>query len=153
MISLYILLQFALHKVELYGNIEDDEEGSDESSGDDDNTTSDESIVNSKGKSIDRTSSDLSDGDEGNDDTDNDEEEQGEGEEEEDVEDESFIEIDTEEVFEHIAKGKSYATFEGTYIQFSTVRCRIFFVDCTVHVVCCNVLYWYEGHAGGPHFN
>jgi hypothetical protein len=114
----------------LYGNIED-EEGSDESSGEDD-TTSDEGVVNSEGKSIDRASNDLSDGDEGNDDTDNEEEEQGEEEEEED---ESFIEIDTEEVFEHIAKGKSYATFEGTYALFNHRTMWYFFNG--LHCTCC----------------
>lgn len=144
----------------MYGNIEDVEEGSDESSGEDD-TTSDVGVVNSKGKSIDRADTDLSDGDGSNDDSDNEEEEQGEEEEDDEEEDESFIEIDTEEVFEHIAKGKSYATFEGTCIQFITVQFAIFLLDCTVHVVCrsklyctwCNVLYCQEGHTGGLHLN
>ena len=139
----------------MYGNIEDEEEGSDESSGED-NTTSDEGVVKSKGKSIDRINSDLNDGDESNDDSDNEEGEQGEEEEEDEEdeeEDESYIEIDTEEVFEHIAKGKSYATFEGTLIQFTTVQCGIFFLNCTAHVVRCNILYCHEGHGGGPHLN
>ena len=109
----------------MYGNIEDEEEGSDESSVED-TTTSDEGVVNSKGKALDRANTDLSDGDEGNDDSDNEEEEQGEEDDEE--EDESFIEIDTEEVFEHIAKGKSYATFEGKYALFYFCVVWYFFI-------------------------
>jgi hypothetical protein len=131
----------------LYGNIEDEEEGSDESNGDD-NTTSDEGVVNSKGKSIDRENGDLSGGDESNDDSDNEEVEQGEEEEEE--EDESFIEIDTEEVFEHIAKGKSYATFEGTCAIFKYRTMWYFFAG--LYCTCC-MLYSHEGHGEGPHFD
>lgn len=77
--------------------------------------------VKSKGRIIGGGNSDE---DEKNDDSDLGEEEQGEqGEDEDDdnneddsdEDDESFIEIDTEEVFELLAKGKSYATYEGTY--------------------------------------
>jgi DNA mismatch repair ATPase MutL len=126
----------------LYGNIEDEEEDSDESSGDDNTTSGEgEGVVNSEGKAGDRANSDLSDGDEGNGDSDNEGEEQGDEEEEEEEEDESFIEIDTEEVFEHIAKGKSYATFEGTYALFNHRTTWYFLLVCTVHIVCCNILY------------
>ena len=91
---------------------------------------------------INRGNSGDSDGDEVNDDrdsdsgsdSDGDEEEQGEDKDEDDDNDESFLEIDTEEVFELLAKGKSYATFKGTQCTHCTafknfllnLHCRTF---------------------------
>jgi hypothetical protein len=39
----------------------------------------------------------------------------GEYEEEEEDDDESYIDFDTEVVFEEISKGRSYVTYEGAY--------------------------------------
>ena len=64
---------------------------------------------------INRGESGDGDGDDTFDGSDRDEGVRGEEGEDNDDDDESFIEIDTEEVFELLAKGKSYATFEGTH--------------------------------------
>ena len=115
-------------QVELYGKIED-EEGSEESS-EDGITMSGSGTVKSKGRIIDGGNSDE---DEKNSDSDLSEEEQGEddddneddnNDDDDDNDDESFIEIDTEEVFELLAKGKSYATYEGTHCTYCTY-CRL----------------------------
>ena len=73
--------------------------------------------VKNKGRIIEGGNSDE---DETNENSDSGEGEQGEHYDNDNEDDESFIEIDTEEVFELLAKGKSYATYEGTHCRHCT---------------------------------
>ena len=97
-----LLQRLSYQQVELYGKIEDDE-GEDE--GDlkylEGGIKFEGGINNLDGIS------DISDNDDGIEDNDDDDAKDAE----------SYIEIDTEEVFEQLSQGKAYVTFQGTYVR------------------------------------
>lgn len=90
--------RLSYQQVELYGKIEDDEdEDEDEDGGD--------LKYLEGGIKFEGGISDISDNGDGIEDDDDDKDA------------ESYIEIDTEEVFEQLSQGKAYVTFQGTYVR------------------------------------
>ena len=101
-----LLQRLSYQQVELYGKIEDDEgEGEDEGEGDlkylEGGIKFEGGINNLDGIS------DILDNDDDIEDDDDDDNKDAE----------SYIEIDTEEVFEQLSQGKAYVTFQGTYVR------------------------------------
>ena len=129
--------------MDLYGKIEDEEEDDDEDGRDLEDV---EGSDNYEGglNNLDGIS-------------DNDDDIDGNDDNQDDLE--SYIEIDTEEVFEQLSKGKAYVTFQGTYVYMHYNKLYICIVINYVYIVinyiythCTVISYTYAWHCKLPIF-